>query len=133
MARYHGRKGVVYLSTSGTGEASTVLALTNWTLNMETDKVDVTAFGDQNKVYVQGLKDTSGSIKGWWDNTEEKLFEAADSPDGVKMYLYPSADAPGIYWYGVAWLDASIEVPVDGAISVSANFVAKGQWTRVWP
>lgn len=131
MATYHGRRGVVYISTTGTGTATNVIKLTQWTLNMPTEKAETTGFGDANKTYVQGLKDITGALAGWWDNTEEKLFQAADSTDGIKMYLYPSSDASGKYWYGPAWLDASIDTNMGGAISVSANFAANGAWGRV--
>jgi hypothetical protein len=130
MARYHGRKGVVYVSTTGSGNASAAIALNSWTLDQTTDKTEVTSFLDGNKVYVQGLKDVSGTIGGFWDDTEDKFFIAADSPDGNKLYLYPSADAPTRYWYGPSWLDASINVGVGDAISISANYSANGTWGR---
>jgi hypothetical protein len=104
--------------------------LTEWTLNMTTDKTEVTSFGDANKTYVQGLKDLAGTLSGFWDSANDALFDAADSADGVRLYLYPSADAPTIYWYGPAWLDASISVGVGGAVSVSGSFVANGSWGR---
>lgn len=130
MAVYAGRKGVVYLSTTGTGTATNVIKLTTWTLNQATDKIEVTAFGDANKTYVQGLKDVQGSFSGFWDDTEAKPFTAADSTDGCKMYLYPSADAPTKYWYGPAWLDVSIDTGVAAAVALSANFAANGAWGR---
>lgn len=131
MARYHGKKGLVYMSTSGTGAAAKVIALTGWSLDQTTDKVDVSAFGDTNKQYVQGLPDVKGSFDGFWDDTEDKLFQGASSPDGVKLYLYPSADAITKYWYGPAWVDASVDTKVSGAIGVKANFNANGDWGRL--
>jgi hypothetical protein len=130
MARYHGRKGDVKISTSGTGNASTI-ALTEWTLNMATDKVEVTSFGDANKTYVQGLKDLTGTLSGVWDSAVDSLFTASDSTDGLKMYLYPSTDAATKYWYGPAWLDASVNVSVSGAVTIAGNFVANGSWGRL--
>ena len=131
MAVYAGRKGVVYLSTSGSGNATSVLKLTKWSLDQSTDKIEVTAFGDTNKTYVQGLKDVKGSFSGFWDDTETKPFTAADSSDGCKMYLYPSSDAPTKYWYGPAWLDVSIDTGVADAVSISGNFAANGSWGRL--
>jgi len=130
MPRYHGKAGVVYGSTTGTGAAINMVALTKWSLDMATDKVDVTAFGDTNKTYVQGLKDIKGSLSGWWDSADDALFDASDSADGMKLYLYPASTASTIYFYGPAWLDASIDVASNGAISVSGNFVANGAWGR---
>lgn len=130
MARYHGKKGVVYMSTTGTGNASPVIAMASWSLDMSTDTVEVTAFGDVNKSYVQGLKDLKGSISGFWDDTETKPFVGADSPDGVKIYLYPSSDATTKYWYGPAWVSASVDADNGDAVKVSMDFVANGAWGR---
>lgn len=127
MAKYHGRKGVVYISTSASGNASSI-QLTEWSLNMATDKVEVTSFGDGNKTYVQGLKDLQGSLSGFWDSADTKMFDAANSTDGIKMYLYPSSDASGLYFYGPAWLDASISVGVSAAVAITGSFVANGTW-----
>lgn len=129
MSRYHGKKGVAYISTTGTGNAAAV-TLTEWSLDMATDKVEVTSMGDANKQYVQGLKDISGSLSGMWDSAEDTLLDASESSDGVKIYLYPSSDAPTIYFYGPAWLDASISNSVSGAVSLSGSFVANGSWGR---
>jgi hypothetical protein len=49
----------------------------------------------------------------------------------VKLYLYPSSDATGKYFYGPAWVDFSIEVPVDGAATISGSFAANGAWGQV--
>jgi hypothetical protein len=58
------------------------------------------------------------------------LFDAADSSDGMKLYLYPATTASTIYFYGPAFIDASLNVAVNGAISVTGNFVAAGSWGR---
>lgn len=130
MPAYHGKKGVVYLATTGSGTAANVIKLTTWTLNQTTDKVEVTSFGDSNKTYVQGLRDMQGTFSGFWDDTETKPFSGADSADGVKLYLYPSSDAPTRYFYGPAWLDVSMDTGVSAAVSISGNFVANGAWGR---
>jgi hypothetical protein len=130
VAVYHGRKGLVYISASGTTAAASIGKLSSWSLDMPTDRVEVTAFGDSNKAYVQGLKDISGALAGFWDDTIDNLFAAADSTDGVKMYLYPSADAITKYWYGPAWLDMSVAVDVADAVKCSGTFAAAGAWGR---
>jgi hypothetical protein len=130
MPPYHGKGGVVYMSTTGSGNATNVVQLTEWTLNRTTDKVETTAFGDANKTYVQGLPDVQGEISGFWDSATDQLFDAAESADGVKVYLYPSRDAATVYFYGPAWVDASLSVAVNGAIAISASFSANGSWGR---
>ena len=64
MSRYAGKTGLVYLSTSGTGAATSIAQLTNWTLDMTTDKLDTTCFGDTNKTYVQSLEGHQGHFQG---------------------------------------------------------------------
>lgn len=130
MAAYHGRKGMVYLSSSGTGLATNIALLNKWTLSMTTDTVEVTSFGDVNKTYVVGLKDLSGSFGGFWDSSVDSLFTASDSGDGVKMYLYPSSDSPTKYWCGPAWVDASVDTGVGAAVTVTCNFKANGAWSH---
>lgn len=132
MAKYHGKSGVVYISTSGTGSAVNAANLSEWTLNMATDRVEVTAFGDANKTYVQGLKDVTGTMKGFFDDsTTNSLYSGATSSDGVKMYLYVSSNATGRYFYGPAWMDLSVSNPVNGASTVSLTFAANGSWGAV--
>jgi hypothetical protein len=130
MARYHGKSGVLYMSTTGSSAATTIASLSAFSLDLSTDKVETTSFLDPNKTYVQGLKDIKGTFSGFLDDTALSLFTSADSTDGVKLYLYPSSASPTVYWYGPAWLDASIAVPVAGANTVSGNFVANGAWGR---
>jgi len=129
MAKYSGRKGVVYLSSTGSGNASSI-SLTEWSLNRATDRQEVTSFGDANKTYVQGLPDVQGTLSGFWDHADTKLFDAAESADGCKLYLYMSSDAAGLYFYGPAWLDASITVNVNQPTAVSATFAANGSWGK---
>jgi hypothetical protein len=118
------------MSTTGAGAAVPTVSLSAWTLDLSTDKSEVTSLGDANKTYVQGLKDIKGTITGFLDDAGLALFTSADSTDGAKLYLYPSSAAPTVYWYGPSWLDASISVTVNGPASLSANFVAQGSWGR---
>lgn len=130
MPAYHGKGGVVYMSATGSGAATNVVYLTEWTLDKATDKVETTAFQDANKTYVQGLADVKGTLSGYFDSATDQLFDASESSDGVKLYLYPSVLAPTVYHYGPAWVDASISVGVDRAVTISGNFVANGSWSR---
>ena len=128
MARYPGRNGVIYLATTGTGTASSVISLSQWTLNRTAERIDVTSFGDANKTYVQGLPDVQGTFTGFYDDTEGKPFTAATSSDGCKLYLYVSSSATSKYAYGPAWLDVSVDTAVAGAVTISGTFAANGSW-----
>lgn len=127
MARYHGRKGKIYLSTSGSGTASNVGSLSSFSIDMTTDKVDVTSFGDTNKTYVQGLPDTKISFSGFFDDTTlANLYTSAQSSDGIKGYFYPSTDSAGLYFYGPVWLDFSLQTAVGDAVKISGSMTANG-------
>jgi hypothetical protein len=128
MAVYHGKSGLVYVSTTGTGTASSVLRQTAWTLDLSTDLVETTSFGDSNKTYVQGLRNIQGTLSGFWDDTESKLFSGSTSADGVKVYLYPSSTALTKYAYGPAWLSVTMETGVADAVQVNTSFSANGAW-----
>lgn len=55
MPAYHGKKSQIYISTSGAGTAAYVPFIADWTLDKSTDTVEVSAMGDTNKSFVQGL------------------------------------------------------------------------------
>lgn len=126
---YHAKAAVVYMSTTGTGDASELLGCTEWTLDMSTDTVEVTAFGDVNKTYVQGLPDISGTLSGFVRDDETKWFSAQSSTDGIKMYLYFSRQTPDRYAFGTAWFSLSLNNAVSSANEISGTFTAKGPWT----
>lgn len=106
-----------------------VASITSWTLDISTDRVDVTAFGDTNKQYVQGLPDYSGSFEGWWDTSDLSLLETALAGTQVTLRLVPSSDDATQYFEGSAFLDASVATSATGAVSVSGTFAAAGTWS----
>jgi hypothetical protein len=107
-----------------------VASMNGWTLDLARDKVDVTAFGDSFKQYVQGLPDIKGTIKGWWDAAASRpLFDAALGEVAVFLKLIPSELDPTYFFSGPAYLDASIEVAADGAVSISGNYAGAGDWS----
>ena len=61
------------------------------------------------------------------------MFEAADAGTPVDLELFPVDTMSGLTWKGPAYLDASIDVPANGGISMSGDFVAAGNWTRTCP
>jgi len=131
MARYHGKKGLLYMAADGAAAAVAVVNAAAWSLDGTSDTADVTCFGDTHKVYVLGLRDCKGAFSGFWDETADVPFDAMESEDAVNMYLYPSSDAITKYWYGSGYVDCSVDVPVDGPAAISGNWVAASTWTRL--
>lgn len=131
MARYHGGKGVSYMSASGTTAAVNLGNLSKWSLQSPRSREDVTAMGDGNKRYVQSpIPDFKGNFEVWFDDSAvSSLFTAAASADGVLLYHYPSSLCATKYFYGPAWVDiTNFEVDVNGAVKMSGSWAANGNW-----
>lgn len=131
MARLHGRAGRLYVNITSGGTAEPIAFLNSWDINFSVDNVDVTAFGDSNKVYVAGLPDASGSFSGFYDDGTAQLYTAASDGVARRFYLYPTTAATGQYWFGTALFDFSVSSSVDGAITVSGDFQAASTVTKV--
>lgn len=127
-----GRYGQVMWDPAGTVPGTPVLiaSLNKWKLSLKTDKIDVTCFGDENKVYVPGMKDVSGTISGFWNSEDVTLFDAADAPTPGTLKLVPNSTEPTFFWNGLAYMDADIDCSVDGAPAVSGSFMGAGPWAR---
>lgn len=117
----------------GSPFAPVVIAdLSTWTLEMTRDRVDVTAFGDRNKVRVTGLPDFSGTLGGWWSpDSSPAFFGVVLGDDPVFMRLVPSTEDPTNYFQGLGNLDGSINVAVNGGVSISGNWDAADNWEMV--
>lgn len=129
MARKHGRNGRLYVAITSGGTAQPVAFLNSWDISFEVDNVEVTSFGDTNKVYVAGLPDCSGSFAGFYDHASAQLYTAATDGVARKFYLYPDV-ADAIYWSGEALFDFSVSSSVDGAVTVSGNWNAASAVTK---
>lgn len=128
--RKHGSTGQIKMDLTGGSTLVAVGDLNAWTLDMARDQVDATAFGDTNKQYVLGLPDIKGTWGGLWNTASTPpLFDAARGSTPVTLNLIPSTLEPTFFFEGPAYLDASIDVSSDGAITTSGNFVAAGDWT----
>ncbi len=125
MAKIAGRRGRVYVGlASDSASAEPVAYLNQWSLNGSSEQLDATSFGDLTKTYVLGLPDAQGSFAGFYDNASDQLYTASQDGLARKTYLYPDNNSTGTYWFGTAFWDFSIDVPVAGVVSISGSFVA---------
>ena len=133
MARIHGRNGQLYVGiASDTADAEPFPFASKWTLNFATDRTDVTAFGDGNKVYVAGLPDTSGTFEGYFDDSTAQAFTAATDGTARRCYFYPTTPSTaGPYWYGTAFFDFNVETDVSGVVTVSGTISAASDFTKI--
>lgn len=123
MARVHGRNGICYMSATNGAAASPVAFLTDWSINFTTDKVDVTAMGDPNHIYVVGLPDASGDFSGWYDDATLQTYTAAVDGLSRNFYLYPNVTGkPGNYFFGTVFPDFAIAGGVTAGVSLKATW-----------
>ena len=127
--RRHGSKGSVEMDPTGGATAVPVASLNKWTASFARENVDITCFLDPNRVYAVGLPDVKGTLAGLWDKADRTLFEVALGDIAALLKLTPSTLDPTYLFTGLAWIDAAIDVAVNGAVTVSGNFVAAGPWT----
>lgn len=131
MARKHGRGGRMYVALTSGGSAELVAYIKSWSIDFKTNRVEVTAQGDDNKVYLQDLPDAQGAFDGYYDDSTAQLYTAASDGAARKMYLYPSKDTVGQYFFGTAFCDFSISDPVDGATAISGSWAAASNFAKV--
>jgi hypothetical protein len=106
--------------------------LTSWTLDMGTDRVDVTAFGTRTKRRTAGLPDFSGAIAGWWNaltSSSPAYFAAVLAGTPVTLRLIPNSLDPTVYFQGLANVDGGVDVSSTGAISTKGKWDAGGNWS----
>jgi hypothetical protein len=131
MARSHGRFGKLYVSITSGGSASQLSKNANWDIDMSTDRVDVTAEGDTQKVYVAGFADSTINFSGFCSDTAStSLVEAALDGQPRKFYAYPF-NTTGVYFFGTGYFDWRMSVPIDGAVGFDGTCQAATDLGRV--
>lgn len=128
MARRAGRNGRIYLGIASSAATAEPLPFyAKWSLSASTDKINVTAMGDDNKTYVSGLPDASGDFSGFADDATSQTYAAAVDGQPRKFYQYPDlVNSPTVYWYGMILPDFTINGDVAGALEVSSSWSAAG-------
>lgn len=136
MGRIHGRNGLVYLGITPSPAAALPLAyISDWTVNFTVAKVDVTALGDTNLVWVAGLPDASGDFTGFYDTGTAQTYQAAVDGQPRNFYLYPSllgvqGSNPGQYFFGTVLPDYSVSGGVAAAVTMKSTWNAASQIQR---
>lgn len=132
MARIHGRGGSLYMSHTSGGTAQPVAYLDSWSIEFSTDKAEVSALGDTNKVYVAGLPDCSGSFSGFFDDATAQSYTAATDGVARAMYLYPNrSGTPTQYFFGTGLPDFKVSGGVGDAVKINGDWAAASGWAKV--
>lgn len=123
MAGTAGKKGKVMIG------ANAVTALNSWSLELGLDTLETTAFGDDWKNFIAGLKEWSASAEGAYNvhtdaNGQAALQNAFLNGTEVDLKLYVNNTN---YYGGQAIISSlSVEDPVDDVVSISIEFQGNG-------
>lgn len=131
MARIHGKNGQVLIDTTPASPVSPVALadISGFTLDLGTDRVEVTCLGDTNKQRVTGLPDFSGTLKGFWNSSSSPgFFAVVLSGVAAWLRLVPNRLESTYYFEGLANIDGSIDVDVNGAVTISGKWDAASNW-----
>lgn len=131
MGRLHGRKGRVYIGIASGGTAEPLPFTAKWSIDFATDDDEVTALGDDNKVYVSGLPDASGDFSGFYDDATAQTYTAATDGVARKFYLYPSTSDTAKYFWGTVLADFKAEGGVGESVKQSGNWKAASTIAKV--
>ena len=126
-----GRNSRVYLSLTSAGTAEPLAFQAEWSINFSSPKIDVTAFGDVNKVTVAGLPQADGAFSGFYDDSTVQTYTAAVDGLARKFYLYTSTLTNTQYFFGTINVDATFGSTVAGATTISANWEAASSIAKV--
>lgn len=125
MAKVTGKDGGVYIG------ANKIAELSNWSLDMGADDVDVTSFDSEGwKEFLAGLKEWSGSAEGNFDPTDtdgqKAILNAWLNGETVTLDLKVNST---ITFSGDALVKPSIETPIDDKVTFSFDFTGTGPLT----
>jgi hypothetical protein len=132
VARHSGDDLSLQVADVEAGPYASMGCFTQLAVNATRDRFEVTCGGDANKTYVLGKKDFTVTGTMVWDDTNDEVWEAADSDTPLFYRVIPDlTDNPGWYWQGQFYIDVSMDIPVAGAITSGVNLAASGSVTHL--
>lgn len=121
---------MVYIGVNSGDAASPAAFLSDWSINFTVAKIDVTAMGDQNLIWVSGLPDASGDFSGFYDTATAQTYIAAQDGLPRNFYLYPSTAQPTQYFFGQILPDYSLSGSVTAAVTLKSSWNAASRIQR---
>jgi hypothetical protein len=129
---FHGKDAEVYITDSGSTERNLTTYATSVGLPVSVETAEVSTLGDDDKVYVTGLRDRTISIEGKWDATVDGYFNGLLGGTARPWKVFPAGSAAGRPYYSGSAILTSYEVTSDvgDAIGFSSEFQSSGAVTR---
>ena len=126
MATHKGSEGTIRVG------ANVVAEIRSFTFEQTADTIEDTALGDSVRSYVSGLKQASGSIECFWDETDTSGQGALDAGASVTLNLYPEGAESGDTYFSMTALVTGVTInsSFDGMVEASITFQATGAITE---
>lgn len=135
MAAAHGSNAHVTVDADVLVGAS-VVYLDQFSLDKIIETAEVTAIGNDDKQYIAGLRDSTLSLSGSWDATQDGFLADWDDGAVVSCVVGPDGNTTGKvrYTFNALITNYSISSPVGDKVAWSASLQRTGATTRdVYP
>ncbi len=122
MANHKGSEGTVKIG------ANIVAEIKSWTIEESMDTMEDTTMGDTARTFQSGLKQWSGGLECFWDETDVSGQGALVIGASVALNLYPEGAVSGDTYYAGTALVTGItrQAALDGYVEVSFSFQGTG-------
>lgn len=127
MAATHGKETYVSIDGDVVGPY-----LDQASLQKMVETAEVTAFGDDDKEFIAGLRDSTLNISGHWDSAQDAFLADWDDGAVVACIVGPAGSGAGAveYTFNAILTNYTIDAPVAGRVSWSASLQRSGATVR---
>jgi len=123
--------GVVIQASTDGAAWTTIDELNNASMNCDGENIDITKFGDDYRARIQGIKDASYSLSGFWDKDDtngQVAIRAAWSGNSA-IYIQVLVDGTNGWYQQCRVSSFNITMAPDGAVEVSMDLEGTGDIT----
>ena len=132
MAEIHGKDGAVM---SG---GSAVASIDSWTLTVDAEMADISAYGDDDRKFLPGVRNASGSLSGTYNSTNavqlaiQNQFSSTGTVTSTTVVLLTNNTVGATRgWKGTAYFtNVSINSDISDKVGFSANVQFTGGVSR---
>jgi predicted secreted protein len=130
MATHTGSEGTVKVGTAGSDTA--IAEIRSFSIEETADTLETTSMGDSSRTYVASLKQFTGSIDVFWDETNTGGQTALTAGASVTLNLYPEGATSGdTYYSGTAIVTGrTINSTFDGLVEMTISVQGDGALTE---
>lgn len=130
MATHTGSEGTVKVGTAGSDTA--IAEIRSFSIEETADTLETTSMGDTARTYVPSLKQFTGSIDVFWDETNTGGQTALTVGASVTLNLYPEGATSGDTYYGGTAIvtGRTINSTFDGLVEMTISVQGSGALTE---